>query len=138
MVAVAGDRLIINGENGKAQTRIVQAITGRVITVSVAFDEIAPQNVWVIDAQDLATLKFRVLSVVQSDSHQFTITALEYNPKSLMQLIMALIISMCQFQLLIPIFKNQFQILLLQAKIGWIKVLMLPPWLCLGRKQRCG
>lgn len=81
VVAVAGDRLIINGEDGKAQTRIVQAITGRVITVSVAFDEIAPQNVWVIDAQDLATLKFRVLSVVQSDSHQFTITALEYNPK---------------------------------------------------------
>ncbi|MEQ1146500.1 host specificity protein J [Acinetobacter nosocomialis] len=81
VVAVAGDRLIVNGENGKAQTRIVQAITGRVITVSVAFDEIAPQNVWVIDAQDLATLKFRVLSVVQSDSHQFTITALEYNPK---------------------------------------------------------
>ncbi|MFX6096969.1 phage tail protein [Acinetobacter baumannii] len=81
VVAVAGDRLIINGENGKAQTRIIQSITGRVITVSVAFDEIAPQNVWVIDAQDLATLKFRVLSVVQSDSHQFTITALEYNPK---------------------------------------------------------
>ncbi|KQE76202.1 phage tail protein, partial [Acinetobacter pittii] len=81
VVAVAGDRLIINGEDGKAQTRIVQAITGRVITVTVAFDEIAPQNVWVIDAQDLATLKFRVLSVVQSDSHQFTITALEYNPK---------------------------------------------------------
>ncbi|MCZ0665107.1 TipJ family phage tail tip protein [Acinetobacter baumannii] len=81
VVAVAGDRLIINGEDGKAQTRIVQSITGRVITVTVAFDEIAPQNVWVIDAQDLATLKFRVLSVVQSDSHQFTITALEYNPK---------------------------------------------------------
>ncbi|WP_407514493.1 host specificity protein J, partial [Acinetobacter baumannii] len=81
VVAIAGDRLVINGENGKAQTRIIQSITGRVITVSVAFDEIAPQNVWVIDAQDLATLKFRVLSVVQSDSHQFTITALEYNPK---------------------------------------------------------
>ncbi|MFA3584055.1 phage tail protein, partial [Acinetobacter baumannii] len=81
VVAIAGDRLVINGENGKAQTRIVQSIVGRVITVSVAFDEIAPQNVWVIDAQDLATLKFRVLSVVQSDSHQFTITALEYNPK---------------------------------------------------------
>ncbi|MDI9705928.1 phage tail protein [Acinetobacter baumannii] len=81
VVAIAGDRLVINGENGKAQTRIIQSITGRVITVTIAFDEIAPQNVWVIDAQDLATLKFRVLSVVQSDSHQFTITALEYNPK---------------------------------------------------------
>lgn len=81
VVAVAGDRLVINGENGKAQTRIVQSITGRVITVALAFEEIAPQNVWVIDAQDLATLKFRVLSVVQSDAHQFTITALEYNRK---------------------------------------------------------
>jgi len=83
VVAVAGDRLIINGENGKAQTRIIQSIAGRVITVTMAFDEnsIASQNVWVIDAQDLATLKFRVLSVAQSDAHQFTITALEYNQK---------------------------------------------------------
>ncbi|ELA8878898.1 TipJ family phage tail tip protein [Acinetobacter baumannii] len=83
VVAVAGDRLVINGENGKAQTRIIQSISGRVVTVNLAFNEnsIAAQNVWVIDAQDLATLKFRVLSVVQSDSHQFTITALEYNPK---------------------------------------------------------
>ncbi|HHP4810562.1 TPA: TipJ family phage tail tip protein [Acinetobacter baumannii] len=81
VVAVAGDRLIINGEDGKAQTRIVQSISGRVVTVTHEFDAIAAQNVWVIDAQDLATLKFRVLSVVQSDSHQFTITALEYNPK---------------------------------------------------------
>ncbi|WP_151813249.1 phage tail protein [Acinetobacter sp. TUM15375] len=83
VVAIAGDRLVINGENGNAQTRIVQSVTGRVVTVTVAFDEnsIARQNIWVIDAQDLATLKFRVLSVVQSDSHQFTITAIEYNPK---------------------------------------------------------
>ncbi|MDR0066703.1 phage tail protein, partial [Acinetobacter sp. 11520] len=51
------------------------------VTVNLAFDEnsIAAQNVWVIDAQDLATLKFRVLSVVQDEDHQFTITAVEYN-----------------------------------------------------------
>ncbi|MDC3808802.1 phage tail protein [Acinetobacter baumannii] len=81
VVAVAGDRLVINGENGKAQTRIIQSILGRVVTVNLAFDEnsIAAQNVWVIDAQDLATLKFRVLSVVQDEDHQFTITAVEYN-----------------------------------------------------------
>ncbi len=55
VVAVAGDRLVINGENGKAQTRIIQSILGRVVTVNLAFDEnsIAAQNVWVIDAQDL-------------------------------------------------------------------------------------
>ncbi|MGV2868865.1 host specificity protein J [Acinetobacter baumannii] len=80
VVAVAGDRLIINGEDGKAQTRIVQSISGRVVTVTHEFDAIAAQNVWVIDAQDLATMKFRVISMTQDESHQFSVTALQYNP----------------------------------------------------------
>ncbi|WP_407510157.1 TipJ family phage tail tip protein [Acinetobacter baumannii] len=82
VVAEAGDRLVINGENGKAQTRIVQSIAGRVITVTTAFDvnSIAVQNIWVLDAQDLATMKFRVISITQDDKHQFSITALQYNP----------------------------------------------------------
>ncbi|MDO7226339.1 phage tail protein [Acinetobacter baumannii] len=80
VVAAAGDRLIINGEDGKAQTRIVQSISGRVVTVTHEFDAIAAQNVWVIDAQDLATMKFRVISITQDESHQFSVTALQYNP----------------------------------------------------------
>ncbi|MGQ1128594.1 host specificity protein J [Acinetobacter baumannii] len=80
VVAVAGDRLIINGEDGKAQTRIVQSISGRVVTVTHEFDAIATQNVWVIDAQDLATMKFRVISITQDESHQFSVTGLQYNP----------------------------------------------------------
>lgn len=80
VVAVAGDRLIINGEDGKAQTRIIQSISGRVVTVTHEFDAIAVQNVWVIDAQDLATMKFRVISITQDESHQFSVTALQYNP----------------------------------------------------------
>ncbi|WP_284087965.1 TipJ family phage tail tip protein [Acinetobacter pittii] len=83
VTAKAGDRLVINGENGKAQTRIVQSISGRVITVTLPFDEnsIAVQNVWVLDAQDLATMKFRVISISQDEKHQFSITALQYNPQ---------------------------------------------------------
>ncbi|WP_407580969.1 phage tail protein [Acinetobacter pittii] len=82
VVAKAGDRLVINGEYGKAQTRVVQSIAGRVVTVTVAFDvnSIAVQNVWVLDAQDLATMKFRVISIAQDEKHQFSITALQYNP----------------------------------------------------------
>ncbi|MDC5347053.1 phage tail protein [Acinetobacter baumannii] len=80
VVAVVGDRLIINGEDGKAQTRIVQSISGRVVTVTHEFDAIAAQNVWVIDAQDLATMKFRVISITQDEHHQFSVTALQYNP----------------------------------------------------------
>ncbi|MBJ9954526.1 phage tail protein [Acinetobacter baumannii] len=80
VVCRAGDRLVVNGEDGKAQARIVQSKNGRVITVVAAFDSVAVQNVWVVDAQDLATMKFRVVSITRDETHQFTITGLQYNP----------------------------------------------------------
>ena len=79
VICRAGDRLVLNGENGKAQARIVQSIIGRVITVVSAFETVAVENVWVVDAHDLATMKFRVISITQDDTHQFTINALQYN-----------------------------------------------------------
>lgn len=79
VVCRAGDRLIVNGEDGKAQARVVSSITGRVVTVVAAFDSVAAQNVWVIDAQDLATMKFRVVSISQDEQHQFTITAIQHS-----------------------------------------------------------
>ncbi|WP_338562596.1 TipJ family phage tail tip protein [Acinetobacter sp. KS-LM10] len=78
VVCRAGDRLVVNGENGKAQARIVSSVSGRNITVTVAFDSVAAQNVWVVDAQDLKTMKFRVMSISQDEKHQFSITALQY------------------------------------------------------------
>ena len=78
VVCRAGDRLVVNGENGKAQARIVSSVNGRNITVTTAFDAVAPENVWVVDAQDLKTMKFRVMSITQDDKHQFSITALQY------------------------------------------------------------
>lgn len=78
VVCRAGDRLVVNGENGKAQTRIVSSKVGRNVTVTVAFDSVAAENVWVVDAQDLKTMKFRVMSITQDDKHQFSITALQY------------------------------------------------------------
>jgi multidrug efflux pump subunit AcrA (membrane-fusion protein) len=44
----------------------------------VAFDSVAAENVWVVDAQDLKTMKFRVMSITQDDKHQFSITGLQY------------------------------------------------------------
>lgn len=81
VVCRAGDRLVVNGEDGKAQARIVSSKIGRKITVTVPFDSVAAQNIWVVDAQDLATMKFRVISITQDDKHQFSITALQYNPQ---------------------------------------------------------
>lgn len=81
VTVTAGDALIINAEDGKAQRRIVASIAGRAITVTLAFENIAVQNVWVIDAHDLATMKFRVMAVTQDDKHQFTIKGIQYNPQ---------------------------------------------------------
>ncbi|QDJ92674.1 TipJ family phage tail tip protein [Acinetobacter haemolyticus] len=74
-----GDKLVVNGENGIAQTRIVQSVVDRKVTVTVAYGEIAAQNVWVLNSQDLATMKFRVISISHDEKHQFKITALQYN-----------------------------------------------------------
>jgi len=78
VVCSPGDRLIVNGEDGKAQGRIVSYVNGRNITVTTAFDSVAAENVWAVDAQDLKTMKFRVMSITQDDKHQFSITALQY------------------------------------------------------------
>ncbi len=78
VVCSPGDRLVVNSEDGKAQGRIVSSVNGRNITVTVAFDAVAAENVWAVDAQDLKTMKFRVMSITQDDKHQFSITALQY------------------------------------------------------------
>lgn len=78
VVCSPGDRLVVNGEDGKAQGRIVSSVNGRNITVTTAFDSVAAENVWAVDAQDLKTMKFRVMSITQDDKHQFSITALQY------------------------------------------------------------
>lgn len=80
VVCSAGDRLVVNCEDGKAQARIVSSVDGRNITVVAAFDSVAAQNVWAVDAQDLKTMKFRVMSITQDEKHQFSITALQYEP----------------------------------------------------------
>ena len=80
VVVNVGDTLIVNADNGKAQRRIVSAVSGRNVTVSVAFDGISSQNVWAVDSSDLKTMQFRVLSIKQDDV-TFSITALQHEPQ---------------------------------------------------------
>lgn len=80
VVVSVGDTLIVNADNGKAQRRIVSAVNGRNVTVSVAFDGVSSQNVWAVDSSDLKTMRFRVLSIKQDDV-TFTITALQHEPQ---------------------------------------------------------
>ena len=80
VVVSVGDTLIVNADDGKAQRRIVSAVSGRNVTVSVAFSGVSSQNVWAVDSSDLKTMRFRVLSIKQDDV-TFTITALQHEPQ---------------------------------------------------------
>ncbi|MDE0842528.1 MAG: phage tail protein [Psychrobacter pacificensis] len=76
-----GDKLIVNLESGKAQERVITAINGRAITVALAFDAVAAQNVWAINSDTMPTMPFIVMSVVQSDDGtQYNYTAMQYDP----------------------------------------------------------
>ena len=79
--ATAGDKLIVNLESGKAQTRVITAINGRAITVALAFDPVAPENVWSVISDELPTMPFIVMSVTSAeDGTQYNYTALQYDP----------------------------------------------------------
>lgn len=80
ITARAGDTLVINGDDGTSQRRQISGVNGDNVTVTKPFGDISEQNVWVLDSQDLATMRFRVLSVTADDNHTFTITAVQYNP----------------------------------------------------------
>ena len=79
--ATAGDKLIVNLESGKAQTRVITAVNGRAITVALAFDPVAPENVWSVISDELPTMPFIVMSVTSAeDGTQYNYTALQYDP----------------------------------------------------------
>ena len=80
VVVSVGDTLIVNADNGKAQRRIVSAVNGRNVSVSVAFDGVSPQSVWAVDSSSLKVMRFRVLSIKQ-DGVTFTIAALQHEPQ---------------------------------------------------------
>lgn len=80
VIAKAGDRIVINNGMGKAEARVIHSVTGRVVRVVSAFESAEIEHIWVVDSRDLATMKFRVLSITQDEQHQFTIQAIQYNP----------------------------------------------------------
>ena len=79
--ATVGDKLIVNLESGKAQERVITAINGRAITVALAFDPVASQNVWAVNTAETPTMPFIVMSITQNeDATQYNYTAMQYDP----------------------------------------------------------
>lgn len=79
--AKAGDRLIINLPSGKAEGRTVQSVSGRAVTVTIAYSETPTvQLQWAIDADDVAIPLYRVLSRKRTTEGDYEIAALQFEP----------------------------------------------------------
>lgn len=78
---VAGNRLIVNLPSGASQSRTVQSVNGKAITVTTAFGE-TPQTeaVWVVESDDLYAQQYRVVSVSDNNDGTFTITGAYHDP----------------------------------------------------------
>lgn len=76
---MAGDELTCILPTGEAQTRTVLDVDGRSITVSPAFDA-APvaQSVWAWESEQLATQRYRIVSISESAPLEYAITASKY------------------------------------------------------------
>ncbi|OPA88695.1 host specificity protein [Pseudomonas fluorescens] len=79
--AKPGDRLILNLPDGKCEGRTVQLVSGRQVTVTVAYSVAPePELVWALDADDLAIPLYRVVSVARPEAGVFEISAVQYDP----------------------------------------------------------
>ena len=77
----AGDRLVINLPSGRAEGRTVESVSGRNVTVTVAYSEPpAVQLQWAIDADDLAIPLYRVMRTARTPEGDYDISALQYEP----------------------------------------------------------
>ena len=79
--AKPGDRLILNLPDGKCEGRTVEVVSGRQVTVTVAYSVMPePELVWALDADDLAVPLYRVVSVARPEPGVFEISAVQYDP----------------------------------------------------------
>ncbi|MDX6735351.1 host specificity protein J [Yersinia kristensenii] len=77
----AGDRLLVNLPSGVAQGRTVQAVSGKVITVTTAYSEVpAAESGWSVDADDLAIQQYRVTGISDNDDNTYSISAVQHDP----------------------------------------------------------
>ncbi|MEB5750037.1 DUF1983 domain-containing protein [Leclercia adecarboxylata] len=79
--ATAGNRLILNLPSGASQSRTIQAVNGRAVTVSTAYSE-TPQaeSVWVVESDELYAQQYRVISVKDNNDGTFSIAGAWHDP----------------------------------------------------------
>ena len=79
--AAAGNRLILNLPSGASQSRTIQAVNGKAVTVSTTYSE-TPQaeSVWVVESDELYAQQYRVISVKDNNDGTFSIAGAWHDP----------------------------------------------------------
>ncbi|WP_426201024.1 host specificity protein J [Pseudomonas sp. TWP3-1] len=78
-----GDTLVVIRPTGTAEARVIQSVSGRIVTVTERFSSIpTSQSVYTIESAELKAETFRILSVVENfgdDKLQYDIVAVQHN-----------------------------------------------------------
>ncbi|MCO5015096.1 host specificity protein J [Escherichia coli] len=79
--AVAGSRLMVNLPSGASQSRTIQSVNGRAVTVTTAYSETpAVESVWIVESDEFYAQQYRVISVSDNNDGTFSITGAFHDP----------------------------------------------------------
>ncbi|WP_447743542.1 host specificity protein J [Enterobacter asburiae] len=91
--AKAGDRIMVNLPSGITQSRTIQSLSGEMVTVTTAFNELPQaEAVWVIESDELYAQQYRVISVTDNNDGTYTITGANHDPDKYARIDMGAII----------------------------------------------
>ncbi|MEZ6883189.1 host specificity protein J [Enterobacter sp. KB-280D8] len=79
--AAPGSRLMVNLSSGASQSRTIQSVNGRAVTVTTAYSETpAVEAVWIVESDELYAQQYRVISVADNNDGTFSITGAFHDP----------------------------------------------------------
>ncbi|MGE1658994.1 phage tail protein [Enterobacter hormaechei] len=79
--AAPGSRLMVNLPSGASQSRTIQSVNGRAVTVTTAYSETpAMESVWIVESDELYAQQYRVISVTDNNNGTFAISGAMHDP----------------------------------------------------------
>ncbi|HDT3543587.1 TPA: phage tail protein [Enterobacter hormaechei subsp. steigerwaltii] len=79
--AAPGSRLMVNLPSGASQSRTIQSVNGRAVTVTTAYSETpAVESVWIVESDELYAQQYRVISVTDNNNGTFSISGAMHDP----------------------------------------------------------
>lgn len=112
--------LYVLGPDGVTQTRTVASISGNVITVTAALSPVpAAEYVWAMSGSGNEVQTFRVLSVVEADSGEHEVVALEHYPEKYPLVESNLVLTDPQYTTLSPVPTAPTSLTLAENTYAW-------------------